>query len=153
PEQAGLKTLAREALDQLVLLVQNELGYRNLSAIVTTSYLATDRPFPYVTVEELAQHTGGLIALSGGIDGAVGQLLFANQMTAAEAAVDQLKKLFPERFYIEITRHHGGSVGQAENRIEGDLIDLAMRHNVPLVATNDVYFGDESMFNAHDALL
>ena len=153
PEQATLKTLSRDGLDQLVLLVQNELGYRNLSALVTASFVATDRPYPYVTVEELANHAGGLIALSAGTDGIIGRLLLGGQMTAAEAAVDQFKRLFPDRFYIEITRHHGGAVGQAENKIEGDLIDLAYRHNVPLVATNDVYFGDESMYEAHDALL
>ncbi len=153
PEQANVKTLTRDALDQLVLLVQNELGYRNLSALVTRSFIAEDRPYPYVTLEELAPHTGGLIALTGGIDGVLGHLLLAGQMTAAEAATDQLKSLFPDRLYIEITRHHGGAVGANEAKIEADLIDLAYRHNVPLVATNDVYFGDEAMYEAHDALL
>src|SRR3984885_14786240 len=56
PEQAHIKNLARDQFDQLVLLVQNELGYRNLSALVTQSFLALDRPIPYVTIEELAQH-------------------------------------------------------------------------------------------------
>src|SRR5580704_11885255 len=51
PEQATLKTMAKEDYDQLVLLVQNELGYRNLSALVTKSFLATDRSHPYVTIE------------------------------------------------------------------------------------------------------
>src|ERR1700721_1615116 len=50
----------------VALLVQNELGYRNLSALVTQSFLAADRPVPFVTLEELAQHAGGLIALTGG---------------------------------------------------------------------------------------
>src|ERR1700722_852026 len=60
PEQAAQKTLAREHYDQLVLLVQNELGYRNLSALVTASFLAADRTYPYVTLEELGPHTAGL---------------------------------------------------------------------------------------------
>src|ERR1700742_4713745 len=77
PEQAGLKTMGRADYDQLVLLVQNELGYRNLSALVTRSFIALDRPYPYVTYEELAPHTGGLNALSAGIDGAVGHQLLA----------------------------------------------------------------------------
>jgi DNA polymerase-3 subunit alpha len=153
PEQAGLKTLGREHLDQLVLLVQNELGYRNLSSIVTTSFLATDRSFPYVTYEELLPHTAGLIALTGGIDGAIGHLLLSNQQPAAEATLLQLRDLFSDRFYIEINRHHGGTVSRAEAQIEGALIDLAYKHNIPLVATNDVYFGDADMYEAHDALL
>ena len=153
PEQVQIKNLARENCDQLVLLVQNELGYRNLSALVTTSYVSEGRAFPYVTLEELAQHAGGLIALTGGIDGAVGHLLLGGQPAAAEAALQQLQALFPERLYIEITRHHGGAVGRAEAQIESALIDLAYRHNLPLVATNDVHFGTADMYEAHDALL
>ncbi|MBV8548537.1 MAG: DNA polymerase III subunit alpha [Alphaproteobacteria bacterium] len=153
PEQASLKTLTRDHCDQLVLLVQNELGYRHLSALVTRSYVAEDRPFPYVTLEELAPLTGGLLALTGGTDGLLGHVLAAGQMTAAEAALDELRALFPDRLYVEVTRHHGGAVSAVEAKIEADLIDLAYRHNVPLVATNDVYFGNADMYEAHDALL
>ena len=61
--------------------------------------------------------------------------------------------IFRDRFYIEITRHHGGTVGQNEARIEAALIKLAIDNKLPLVATNDVYFGEPDMFDAHDALL
>jgi len=152
-EQAGLKNLARDQLDQLVLLVQNEHGYRNLSALVTQSFLATERAVPYVTAEELAQHAGGLIALSGGIEGAIGRMLLAGQAAAAEIALKQLAEIFRDRFYIEINRHHGGIVGQNEARIEAALIKFSYEKKLPLVATNDIYFGDEDMFQAHDALL
>ena len=151
PEQAGLKTMSRDGYDQLVLLVQNELGYRNLSALVTLSFLALDRAHPYVTMEELMQHTGGLIALSAGTEGIIGRMLLAGQMAAAETALGQYHTLFPGRFYIEITRHPGGNASAA--RIEPQLIELAYRHNLPLVATNDVHFGDADMYDAHDALL
>ncbi|MDX2027786.1 MAG: DNA polymerase III subunit alpha [Alphaproteobacteria bacterium] len=153
PEQASVKSMGREDYDQLVLLVQNELGYRNLSALVTQSFVAENRPYPFVTLEELAQHTGGLIALTGGIDGIVGRLLLGGQATAAETALKQLRDLFPERLYVEVTRHHGGAVSQSEQRIEHELIELAYKHEIPLVATNDVHFGDEDMYDAHDALL
>ena len=72
PEQLAMNgTLPsrRYEYDQLVLLVQNELGYRNLSALVSRSFTETERPEPYVTYEDLAQYSGGLIALSGGADG------------------------------------------------------------------------------------
>ena len=143
----------REAYDQLVLLVQNELGYRNLSVLLTQSYLAKDRPVPYVTTEELARSCGGLIALTAGTDGQIGRLLLDGQKDAAEGALKALSNLFADRLYVELTRHHGGAIGQNEMRIEKGLIDLAYRFNIPLVATNDVYFGDASMFEAHDALL
>ncbi len=153
PEQASLKTLAREDYDQLVLLVQNEEGYRNLSALVTLSYIEQNRADHFVTAEELARHSGGLIALSAGLEGEIGRLLSASQFAAAEAAVKKYAALFPQRFYIEVTRHWGGSMGSGELRIEQKAIDLAYQHDVPLVATNDVYFGEPGMYEAHDALL
>jgi DNA polymerase-3 subunit alpha len=153
PEQAALKTMTREGYDQLVLLVQNEKGYRNLSALVTLSFVEQDRTYPFVTAEELASRTEGLIALSGGTEGEIGRLLLGGQADAAELAVQKYAALFPGRFYIEITRHNGGVVGSNEQRIEHDLIALAYKHNLPLVATNDVYFGEPDMYDAHDALL
>ncbi|MDR3424369.1 MAG: DNA polymerase III subunit alpha [Alphaproteobacteria bacterium] len=153
PEQASLKTMTRDGYDQLVLLVQNERGYRNLSALVTLSYVEKDRPYPFVTADELAHYTEGLIALSGGIEGEIGRLLLAGQAVPAQEAVGKYAALFPNRFYIEITRHPGGAIGSHEQRIESALIDLAYRHDVPLVATNDVYFGEADMYDAHDALL
>ncbi|MDD5586447.1 MAG: DNA polymerase III subunit alpha [Alphaproteobacteria bacterium] len=151
--QSGEPQARRDVFDQLILLVQNELGYRNLSALVTQSYLAPDRPEPYVIREELARHAGGLIALSGGVDGSIGRLLLDGQKAAAEEQLKELSSLFFGRFYIELSRHFGGPIGQSERRIEGELIELAYKHNLPLVATNDVYFGEEDMFAAHDALL
>ncbi|MFA6279193.1 MAG: DNA polymerase III subunit alpha [Bdellovibrionales bacterium] len=153
PDQKDKLPARRDLYDQIVLLVQNELGYRNLCALVTQSFLVTDRPDPYVTEEELARHAGGLIALTGGIDGVVGRLLAEGQAEAAQEKLLALRDLFFDRLYVEITRHHGGEVGAREQKIEKALIDLAYRHDLPLVATNDVYFGDESMMDAHDALL
>src|SRR3546814_15634814 len=60
-----------------------------------------------------------------------------------------LNRLFPERLYVELQRHFL----EEENRIEERLIGLAYAHGVPLVATNEVFFGDEAMHEAHDALL
>ena len=155
PEQLqnGKIPARKDLYDQIILLVQNELGYRNLSALVTQSYVVTDRPDPYVTYEELSRYSGGLIALAGGIDGPIGRLLLENQAPAADDRLAQLKELFYDRFYIEIGRHHGGVVGSFEQKIEPALLDLAYKHNLPLVATNDVHFGSADMYDAHDALL
>jgi DNA polymerase-3 subunit alpha len=143
----------RPVLDQLVLLVQNEEGYKNLCALVTAAYLATDRMDLHVTREEVARYTAGLIALSGGADGTLGRLLADGQKDAANVALAELAALYEGRFYIEIARHHGGRVGDRERGIEADLIDLAYAKNLPLVATNDVYFGEPDQYAAHDALL
>jgi DNA polymerase-3 subunit alpha len=153
PEQATIKSMARDGYDQLILLVQNEQGYRNLSALVTMSFVEKDRAYPFVTATELLGHSEGLIALSGGTEGEIGRLLLGGQIDAADVALKKYTDLFPGRFYVEITRHNGGTVGTNEQRIEHELIELAYKYDIPLVATNDVYFGEQDMYTAHDALL
>jgi DNA polymerase-3 subunit alpha len=140
----------RRRLDQLVLLAQDEDGYRNLLKLVSKSYLETEPGSrPHVQVEDVEAHSGGLIALTGGPEGAVGALLAEGQMEAAGAMLERLMAAFPGRLYVELMRH-GLSV---EERIEGDLVDFAYAHDLPLVATNDCYFAGEDMYEAHDALL
>ncbi|MCL2469061.1 MAG: DNA polymerase III subunit alpha [Alphaproteobacteria bacterium] len=153
PAQMSKPPLGRESYDQLVVLVQNELGYRNLCALVSLSFIAQDRVEAFVTYEELARHAGGLIALTGGVDGPVGRLLLEGQNAAAQERLQQLQALFPDRLYMEIGRHQGGTIGQAEQKIEEAQIKLAFDFHVPLVATNDVHFGDVAMYEAQDALM
>src|SRR3546814_5788790 len=79
----------------------------------------------------------------------VGRLLADGQDAAAEAMLTRLAVLFEGRLYVELMRH-GLPV---EDHIESDLIDLAYKHDLPLVATNDVFFAEENMFEAHEVLL
>ncbi|MCC7049982.1 MAG: DNA polymerase III subunit alpha, partial [Alphaproteobacteria bacterium] len=138
------------APDQLVLLVQSEPGYRNLMALVSHAYLHSgDGEAPQVPLAVLEGKTEGLIALTGGPLGAVGRLLGEGQAQAAEAVLDRLAGLFPGRLYVELMRHGLDD----ETRIEDALVDLAYRRDLPLVATNDCYFTDAPMYEAHDALL
>jgi DNA polymerase-3 subunit alpha len=152
-DTASLTFNRKPTLDRLVLLVQNEEGYQNLCALVSAAFLATDRIEPFVTRDEVEAYAGGLIALSAGIDGTLGRLLLEGQKDAAAAFVDALAALYPGRFYIEIDRHLSGDIGEKERRIEPDLLALAYAKNLPLVATNDVYFGERKQYEAHDALL
>ncbi len=136
--------------DQILLLVQSEEGYRNLLKLVSKSFLETSGgEVAQIDLAALDGHTSGLLLLSGGPAGPVGRLLGEGQEPAAEAMVEQLKALFPGRLYIELLRHGTPE----EDRIEGGLIDLADRHALPLVATNDAHFADPSYFEAHDVLL
>ncbi|MDR3515375.1 MAG: DNA polymerase III subunit alpha [Azospirillaceae bacterium] len=136
--------------DQLVLLVQSAAGYRNLMKLVSKAFLDSDpTTAPQIDIDDLAGHTEGLIALTGGPAGSVGRQLADGQAAAAEQTLIQLKALFADRLYVEVMRH-GLAV---EDRIESALIDLAYHHDLPLVATNDCYFADDSIFEAHDALL
>ncbi len=136
--------------DQLVLLVQSDAGWHNLIKLVSKAFLEGPEGEPaQVALTDLEGHSDGLIALGGGVRGPIGRKLAEDRKADAEAVLEQLKLLFPERLYIEVQRH-GLSV---EDRVEGPLIDLAYVHDLPLVATNEAFFVDATMHEAHDALL
>ncbi len=134
--------------DELLVLAQNETGYANLVKLVSRAFLESGGgESPRVTWAQLGRHAEGLIALTGGPAGPVGRLLAEDQ--PAEATLNRLKGLFPGRLYVELMRHGL----EAERRIEPALVDLAYSHDVPLVATNDCFFPDADMFEAHEVLL
>ncbi len=141
---------APRALNRVVLLVQNEAGYRNLLALVSKSYLDGDAGAePAVSLSDLAGQSDGILCLTGGARGPLGRFIGDGQVEAANALLDSLKAVFPGRLYIEVTRH-----GQPEEaRCEAGLVDLAYARDVPLVATNDCYFPDRDFHEAHDALM
>ncbi len=149
-EDAQGRNGAAPAPDQLVLLVQDETGYRNLMKLVSRAFLEGDPGLdPQVTLEELASQSDGLLALTGGPAGPVGRLIRARRPEAAEALLGRLIQAFPGRLYVELQRH--GLPSEAET--EGSLLDMAYRHDLPLVATNDAYFPDVGIHQAHDVLL
>src|SRR3984893_9563909 len=138
PEGGSRLGRALSEPDRVVLLVQDEAGYRNLLRLVSQSYRASESPSePSISRADLAGASEGLLCLAGGSRGPVGRLLAEGQPEAAEALLR------------ELTRH--GTA--AEARSEPGLIDLAYRHGLPLVATNDVHFPDRDFYEAHDALL
>jgi DNA polymerase-3 subunit alpha len=135
---------------QIPLLVQDETGYLHLCKLLSADYLEVGPgDYPHVTGEKLASLSGGLIALTGGPGGPINRLLLEGQRATAEAALDRLAAMFPQRLYVELQRH-----GLPEERAtEEALLDMAYSRGLPIVATNDVHFGAASMYEAHDALL
>src|SRR5262249_58907803 len=94
------------APDTLVLLVQDRLGYASLSKLVSKAFLESDAgEAPQIDLEALEGMSDGLIALTGGLSGAIGRLASEGQGEAAEALLLRLKALFPGRLYIELMRH------------------------------------------------
>ena len=137
--------------DKIILLVMNETGYMNIMHLMKQSYL--DNPTavekPYLTMANLQEVNEGLIALSGGVEGPVGRLILEGRDREAEETVIKLKEIFGSRFYMEIAR-----LGlETEAKTEDKFIDLAYKHNIPLVATNEAFFFDADMYEAHDALV
>ena len=136
--------------DQLILYAQNEAGWQNLMALVSKSYLnPASEPAPLLSMTDLVGKTEGLIALTGGIYGSIGRSLLAGRDALAETQLLKLQDLFPNRLYMEISRHGLPEEEQTEEKF----IELAYAHNIPLVATNDAHFVKEEMFEAHDAFL
>ena len=138
----------------LVLLSQTERGYENLMKLSSCLYVDKGDQLPQVTLEDLAAHSDGLICLTGGPEGPVGKLLQTGQAPAAEALVDRLHGMFGDRLYMELQRHpEENGLPLSERQTERGFVEMAYAKDIPLVATNDVYFPKSNMYEAHDALI
>nr|WP_242464319.1 DNA polymerase III subunit alpha [Thiococcus pfennigii] len=133
---------------RLVLLVQNEQGYRNLMRLISRGYLEGQHlGLPQVRPAWVVEAAGGLIALSGGVEGDVARALAGGRRDAAEHRLDDWLGAFGDRYYLELTRT--GRPGEAEYLAAA--VDLAGAKGVPVVATNDVRFLLAEDFEAHEA--
>jgi DNA polymerase-3 subunit alpha len=139
----------------VVLLAQDEAGYANLLKLNSCLYIGKAGQVPQVTLAELADHAKGLICLTGGAEGPVGRLIQAGQGAKAEALVQGLAAAFPNRLYVELQRHpgEGGQLTEGERLTERPFVEMAYAMDLPLVATNDVYFPTTDLYQAHDALI
>ncbi len=135
--------------EPIVLLVKDELGWRNLMWLVSSAHLDSRDGRPEIDLDRLEGRSEGLIALSGGLEGPIGAALARGDEREARRLLERLAQLFPGRLYVEVQRH-----GLAEEeRIEDALIELAYALDLPLVATNDVRFMDARDYGAHEVLL
>ncbi len=151
PEQVDQRSKKMEMPDQLVVLAQTQQGYKNLIKLSSKSFLQplehADKPA--VTWEDIKKYSKGLICLTGGVKGCVGRMLGEHRAGEAEKNLLWLKETFGDRLYVELQRH-----GTADEvAIEDGFLDLAYTHNIPIVATNDCFFPEPEMYEAHDAFL
>ena len=137
-----------EVISSLVLLCQNEIGYRNLTCLVSKAYQEGQyQGQPRIQQAWITDYAEGLIALSGGRLGAVGRALLVGDETTAYSLAKQFATIFPDRFYLEIQR-----TGRADEAAYNEkVVRLAEELNLPLVATNDVRFLHKDDFEAHEA--
>ncbi len=112
PEEGSQLGGALSEPDRIVLLVQNEAGYRNLLQLVSQSYLAGESPGePSISLRNLVGASDGLLCLAGGSRGPVGRLLAEGQAEAAEAVLSELAAAFPNRLYVELNSSWNGRRG------------------------------------------
>ena len=143
--------IANDELDfeaRALLLVQNNQGYKNLTNLVSKSYQeGQGTGKPVIQPEWLHELNDGLIMLSGGIDGDVGQAFKLGKPELADAFALQWQQLFGDRYYLELTR-----TGKPfEEACIQQCCELSARLDIPVVATNDVRFLKKEEFAAHDA--
>ena len=137
-----------DTLFHLILLCQNNTGYRNLTRLISRAWQHGQvLGVPRVQRAWIRELSDGVIMLSGGRDGDVGQALLAGNQELAERRLREWLDVFPERYYLELQRT--GREGE-EDYIHA-AVDLALVHDVPVVATNDVRFVAASDFDAHEA--
>ena len=138
----------------MVFLAQNTRGYENLMKLNTCLYIDKKGQLPHLTIEEIRPHSDGLICLTGGAEGPVGQLICTSQLAAAKALLMSFAEIFKNRLYVELQRHPmDGGLPAAERTSEPVFIDFAYDLGLPIVATNNVFFKNSEMYEAHDALL
>lgn len=151
---------AKATPDTILLLCQSEEGYLNLLRLISDSYVNLDPQYPpQITFADLEKYHDGLLCLVGGKGSPLYRLLSQKNDDDALLTAKKYQALFNDRFYLELQRHYAqpSKDDQAyhleEHQVEEGLLHLADTLNIPLVATNDVFFKDPSMHKAHDALL
>ena len=121
----------------ILLLAKNHIGYINLMQIVSHLNLTN------IDLTCLAQHSKGIIALTGGAMGILSKFINNSEF------IEHLIQIFKNNIYIELERHNLHD----ERELEPKFIEIAMKYDIPLVATNNVFFATRDMCDAHDALL
>lgn len=132
----------------LTLLAEDQQGYANLCRIISFGQLAGHKGEPQLTLDAVAEHTGGLLCLSGCRQGAVPAALQQKDVEEARRAAGQLNEIFVGRFWIELQHH----CSPADTRLVIDLVELAQWLGVRIVATNNVHYAERSGQQLHDAL-
>jgi DNA polymerase-3 subunit alpha len=134
-------------LTRLTLLAANNTGYKNLTWLISQAYLRGHiQHQPVIDQEWLAEHSDGLIVLSGGKNGDIGQALLKGNQKLVEQYVDFYQTHFPDRFYLELLR-----TGRLDEETYLHFaIELAEQYDLPVVATNEVVFLSRDLFDAHE---
>ena len=143
----------------LIVLAKNMKGYKNLIKIVSQSWTEGFYGRPRIDKELLEQHREGLIVCSACLGGEIPQKIMHGNIHAAEEAVLWFKQMFGDDYYLEMQRHetHRADADQTvyKHQVEVNkvLVELAHKHGIKVIATNDVHFVNEEDADAHDRLI
>jgi len=145
-----INLLKDNIIGKVTLYATTEKGYKNLTKLSSLSYLKNRSSYdPSCTVDDLIANSEDLILLTGNYKNFFGKLFYANKEKEINLLIEKIKKSFENRLYIEIQRHEENQ----ERNYETYLLNLSTLYDLPLIASQEVYYLDPSMSEAHDALI
>ena len=134
----------------LPLFALNEEGYKRIIKLSSFSFLDNDElSEPHLNFEELLEDTHGVAIFSGTVFGLFGQLFDKGKFSEILDLYTKLKTSFSDRFYLEIQRHND----QNEIGFEKFNLNKSLELEIPIIATNEVFYLNKDMYEAHDALI
>ncbi len=139
-----------ETTGLIPLFALDEAGYKNIIELSSLSYLENDElSDPHVDLELLLSNSKGVAVFSGTVFGLFGKLFDKGKFSEIDELYNKIKNTFNDRFYIEIQRHND------QNEIEFEKFNLkkSLDLEIPIIATNEVFYLDKEMHEAHDALI
>jgi DNA polymerase-3 subunit alpha len=134
----------------LPIFALNEIGYKRIIELSSISFLKNDElSDPHLIFDELFLKEEGVALFSGTVNGLFGQLFNKGKFTEIKDLYSKLKSKYNDRFYIEIQRHGD------ENEVGFEKFNLSKSSEleIPLIATNEVFYLNKDMHEAHDALI
>jgi len=148
-EKGGDGVSSRDNSNHLLVLVEDERGYKNLNRLLTHAHLDGFYYKPRVDKELLSQYSDGLVVSSACLKGEVAQRILNGDDAGVREAIDQYRSIFPGRYYLEMMEN-----GLEDQRlVNRELVRLAREMELPLIATNDCHYLTRSDAEAHDVLL
>ena len=134
----------------LPLIAKTEPGYKRIIDLSSKSYLSNNQSLePHCSFNDLLHVVNDTIILSGSINSLIGKLFNKGKFFEIEDIYKKLKKNYKDNFYIEIQRHND----QNEKSFEIYNLNLSKKYEIPILATQEVYYLDKSMHDAHEALI
>ena len=140
----------KDIIGKIPLIAKSENGYKSIIQLSSKSFIENDNlDVPHCDIGELLSLSGDIIVLSGSLNSLIGKLFEKDKISEIENMYNLLKKKFKNDFYIEIQRHNDFN----EKNFENLNLKLSEELKIPIIATNEVYYLEKEMHEAHDALM
>ena len=137
-------------IGKITLYAKSEQGFKNLTKLSSLSYLKKNEiEQPSCELDDLITNNEGLILLTGSYKNFFGNLFHANKLKDFKETIALLKSHFKDRIYFEIQRHNE----DGEKNFENHLLNISKLLKIPLIATQEVFYLNSNMYEAHDALM